>query len=144
MQFTDKQKVFLDRHHGAAMTSLRQDGAPHTVRVGFSLVDGRLWSSGTAGRERTAHLRRDPRASVMVFDSAWSYLTVEATVTMIDGAEAAESSLSLFRVMQNRGSTFQTLLWEGKEKTADDFLRIMQEERRLIYQFDPVKVYGLY
>ncbi len=144
MQFTDKQKVFLERHHGAAMTSLRQDGAPHTVRVGVSLVDGRLWSSGTAGRGRTAHLRRDPRASVMVFDSAWSYLTVEATVTMIDGAEAAESSLSLFRVMQNRGSAFQTLLWEGKEKTADDFLRIMQEERRLIYQFDPVKVYGLY
>ncbi len=126
------------------MTSLKRDGTPHTVRVGVALVDGKLWSSGTAERKRTAHLRRDPRATVMVFDSAWNYLTVEATVTVLDGPESASSSLRLFHVMQNRAPDSETIMWDGVETAPDDFLRSMDEERRLIYQFNPVRVYGLY
>lgn len=144
MDFTEEQTAFLKEHHAAAMTSLKRDGTPHTVRVGVALVDGKLWSSGTEGRKRTAHLRRDPRATVMVFDSAWNYLTVEGTVTIIDGPEAAECNLRLFRVMQNRPPGSETLLWEGAEKTVDDFMRSMHEERRLIYQIHPVSLYGMH
>lgn len=65
-----KATAFLEKNHSAAMTTLRRDGSPHTVRIGLAFVDGKLWSSGTADRVRTKHLRRDPRCSLFVFDPA--------------------------------------------------------------------------
>ena len=61
MNLDEKAIAFLEKNHSAAMTTLRRDGSPHTVRVGVALVEGRLWSSGTKDRVRTKHLRRDPR-----------------------------------------------------------------------------------
>jgi hypothetical protein len=40
-------------------------------------------------------------------------------------------------------STPGNLFWEGKEKTPEEFLRIMADERRLIYEFAIHRVYGL-
>jgi hypothetical protein len=65
-------------------------------------VDGKLWSSGVRSRMRTAHLRRDSRCTLLVFDPAWSYLTLETNATIIDGPEVPEMSVRLFRVMQGR------------------------------------------
>ncbi len=84
---------FLERNHAAAMATLRPDGTPHVVRVGVGLVDGRLWSSGTQGRVRTRHLRRDPRSTLFVFDpydssNAWNRLGLETTVTILEGSAA--------------------------------------------------------
>jgi hypothetical protein len=50
------------------MITLRRDGSAHAVRVGVALVDGKVWSSGTADRVRTRHLRRDPRSTLIVPD----------------------------------------------------------------------------
>src|SRR6266511_4363687 len=88
------------------MVTLRRDGTPHVVRVGVALFDGKLWSSGVATRMRTRHLRRDPRSTLFVFaasgpTSGWSWLTLETTVTILDGPEAPEQSVRLFRVMQS-------------------------------------------
>lgn len=41
--------AFLEKNHAAAMTTLRADGTPHTVRVGVALVDGKVWISATQG-----------------------------------------------------------------------------------------------
>jgi uncharacterized pyridoxamine 5'-phosphate oxidase family protein len=43
----DKAVAFLEKNHSAAMTTIRTDGSPHSVRVGVALVEGKLWSSGT-------------------------------------------------------------------------------------------------
>jgi len=139
--------AFLEKNRSAAMTTLRADGMPHTVRVGVALVDGKVWSSGTQRRLRTWHLRRDPRASLMVFDAAWAYLGMECRVRIIDGPEAQEQSLRLFQVMQQGMSPAPspgTIMWYGQEKTREEFLRAMVEEQRLIYEFDVLRTYGLY
>ena len=68
VDLTPDQRAFLDEHRSAAMVTLRRDGTPHAVQVGVAVVDGALWSSGTARRARTRHLRRDPRATLFVFD----------------------------------------------------------------------------
>jgi PPOX class probable F420-dependent enzyme len=138
---------YLERNHAAAMATLRPDGRPHLVRVGIALVDGELWSSGIPSRVRTGHLRRDPRATLFVFDPAtpWTWVTLEADVTILDGPDAPEQSVRLFQAMQRgmpKPPAPGTLYWNGKQETLDRFRRIMAEEQRLIYQFEIVRVYS--
>jgi PPOX class probable F420-dependent enzyme len=147
MDFTDAQVAFLEHQHSGAMITLRPDGTPHAVRVGVALVDGRVWSSGTQDRARTRHLRRDPRSTMFVYDGSWRYLTLEGTVTILEGRDAPELSLRLFEEMQREMEPRQEpgkLMWAGRQRTFDEFLRIMVEERRLIYQLEVRRAYGLH
>jgi PPOX class probable F420-dependent enzyme len=136
------QRAFLDDHHSAAMVTLRRDGTPHAVQVGVAVVDGALWSSGTARRARTRQLRRDPRATLFVFDGRRSWLTLETVVAILDGPGSARQNLRLFQVMQGRSGA-DSLAWSGGELTPDEFLAAMDAEGRLIYEFDVVRAYGL-
>lgn len=141
MDLNEKQREFLQEHHAAAMITIARDGVPKAVRVGVVLVDGRLRSSGTAGRVRTERLRRDPRCTLFVFDKAYAYLTIESTATVLDGPDAPQLNLELFRVMQNRPEG--PLNWYGEELEEDAFLDRMVDEKRLVYEFMPTKAYGL-
>jgi PPOX class probable F420-dependent enzyme len=147
MEFDDKARAFLAKNHSAGMVTLRVDGTAHVVRVGVALVDGKLWSSGTQDRARTRHLRRDPRSTLFVFDQAgYGYLGIEAQVSILEGPDVPAQSVQLFRTMQ-AGMQFQTpgnLMWNGKEISPDEFRRAMIDERRLIYEFAPRRVYGLF
>jgi PPOX class probable F420-dependent enzyme len=147
MGLGDRERKFLEEQHSAAMITLKPDGAPHAVRVGVAMVDGRLWSSGTRTRVRTGYLRRDPRCTLFVFDPAWRGLTLETTVTILDGPDAPEMNLRLFQEMQrgmSPGPSPGHLLWSGEERSFDEFLRIMVEEQRLIYEFEVSRGYGMY
>jgi len=123
------------------MITVADDGTARVVRVGVALVDGHLWSSGTQDRVRTKRLRRDPRCTLFVFEPGFAWLGVETTVRILDGPDAAEMNVRLFRVMQNRPTG--NLTWFGGEQSPDDFLRIMVDEQRLIYEFDVIRAYGL-
>ena len=94
----DRVRAFLERNHAAAMVTLREDGTPHVARVGVGLVDGALLSSGTRGRLRTRHLRRDPRSTLMVFEG-WTWLGLETVVTIHDGPDAPQRNLALYRAI---------------------------------------------
>ena len=143
MEWSEEQRVFLEHNHGAAMITLRADGTPAAVRVGVALVNGKLWSSGTQGRLRTRLLRKDPRSTLFVFESpGFRYLTVESSVRILEGSQAPEQNLQLFRVMQNKPSG--ALAWSGNPSVPEDeFLRLMSDEQRLIYEFEPRRAYGL-
>lgn len=137
---SNAQRAFLEQNHRAAMITLRPDGMPHAVRVGVALVDDKPWSSGTQARARTRFLRADPRATLWVFDNQYSWLSIESTVTLLESPDAPTQSVRLFRAMQGRSSG--SLLWNGKETEVDDFVRQMVQEQRLIYQFEPQRIYG--
>ena len=141
MDLTDEHQAFLDSTRSAAMITIGQDGMPKAVRVGVVMVDGLLWSSGTVDRARTRRLRRDPRSTIFVFDGQYRYLTLETTVTLLEGTDAPEQSVRLFRQMQRRPTG--DLAWNGEELSEPDFLAAMVREGRLIYQFDVHKAYGL-
>ena len=137
--------AFLDKNQAAAMTTLRADGTPHSVRVGVAVVDGKIWSSGTRGRLRTKHLRRDPRSTLFVFDNAWRWLTMECRVNILDGAESPQQNLRLFEVMQrDQAPAPGKILWYGVERTIDEFLQLMKDEGRLIYEFEITRSYGMF
>ena len=125
---------FLENHHRAVMVTLRADGSPHVAIVGVGLVDGKLWSSGTQGRLRTKHLRRDSRASLCVLDATnpYAWLGLDTTVTILDGEDAPEQNLALYRVLA------------GEPDDVARYKEAMVEERRLIYEFSVVRAYGQY
>jgi hypothetical protein len=68
------------------------------------------------------------------------YLTIESTVTILEGPDVPELSLRLFRVMQNRPTG--DVVWNGKPIDDDGFKTRMVEEERVIYEFEPRRVYG--
>lgn len=141
MALTAAQNAFLEQHHSAAMITVGQDGMPKVVRVGLALVDGKLWSSGTQDRVRTSRLRHDPRCTLFVFEPGFSWLALETTVTLLDGPEAAAQNLRLFRVMQDRPNG--PLTWYSGQLAEEAFLRTMQQEGRLVYEFEVHRGYGL-
>lgn len=141
MALSEAQSTFLDTHHSAAMITIGDGSLPKAVRVGVALVDGKLCSSGTRDRVRTRRLRRDPRCTLFVFDPGFAWLTLETTVTILDGPDAPALNLNLFRVMQNRPRG--PLSWYGAELDEAAFLRTMTDEGRLIYEFEVHRSYGL-
>jgi hypothetical protein len=141
MALSGAELAFLERQHSAAMITSGPGGMPRAVRVGVAMIDGRLWSSGTRDRVRTKRLRTDPRCTLFVFDEAYSALTLETTVALLDGPGAAGLNLQLFRMMQARPTG--PLSWFGGEVDEDAFLRAMEEEGRLIYEFEVQRSYGL-
>ena len=142
MKLTDSEVTFLEKNHSAAMVTVNSDGIAKVARVGVALIDGKLWSSGTADRVRTKRLRSDPRCTLYVHDNIFSFLALETTVTILDGPDAAELNLRLFRVMQ--GKPTGPLSWFGGEYEEEAFLAHMQSEQRLIYEFEPHHTYGLH
>jgi PPOX class probable F420-dependent enzyme len=129
---SDRDRAFVANNRSAVMVTLRADGMPHVARVGVGLVDGRLWSSGTQGRLRTKHLRRDPRCTLFVFSDTnrQEWLALETTVTILDGPDAPDLNLRLYRVLA------------GEPDDVDEYLRAMVEEGRLIYEFEVGHTYG--
>ena len=141
MELDARTRAFLDKNHSEGMVTLRSDGMPHVVRIGVALLDGKLWSSGTQHWQRTKHVRRDPRATLFVFESpGYVYLSIESRVTILEGPDVPESSLRLFWTMQNR-QPGDTVMWYGGELTPDQFRTAMIEEQRLIFEFEPLRVY---
>jgi len=141
MPLSDSERSFLEQHHQAAMITVGADGRPRAARVGVCLVDGMPWSSGTQTRVRTRRLRQDPRCTLFVFDPGWSWLALDTTVRLLEGPDAPELNLRLFRLMQDRPTG--PLSWFGGELSPEDFLRAMEEEQRLIYEFEVVRGYGM-
>jgi PPOX class probable F420-dependent enzyme len=142
MSLTEQDVDFLNGHHAAAMITVARDGNPKVARVGVALVDGKLRSSGTADRIRTRRLRRDPRCSLYVHDPGYAWLALETSVTILDGPDAPELNLRLFRVMQDRPTG--PLSWFGGELSEDAFLRAMVDEGRLLYEFEVHHTYGMH
>jgi PPOX class probable F420-dependent enzyme len=130
----DRARAFLERHHAAAMVTLKDDGTPHVARVGIGLVDGKLWSSGTRTRLRTGHLRRDPRSSLFVMDDAdaYAWLGLETVVTIHDGDDAVDRNLALYRVLA------------GEPDDLGEYRAAMVRDERLIYEFEVLRAYGQY
>ncbi|MPZ29300.1 MAG: hypothetical protein GEV12_23660 [Micromonosporaceae bacterium] len=70
---------------------------------------------------------------------------LDTTVTILAGAGAAELNRRLFTVMQaGMNPPPGTLFWEGQPRTTDEFLQIMTDERRLVYEFEVIRGYGMF
>lgn len=141
MPLSDADLQFLEHHHSAAMITVAANGIAKPTRVSVALVDGKLWSSGTQSRVRTRRLRKDPRCTLFVFDPDSAWRGLETTVTMLDGPDAAQLNLRLFR--ETLGVPTGPIDWFGRQFTEEQFLAAMVEQERLIYEFDVHRSYGV-
>jgi hypothetical protein len=141
MTLSDHDLAYLAQHHSAAMVTVGSHGVAKAVRVGVGLMDGRLLSSGTEDRVRTRRLRRDPRCTVYVHDDGFGWRALETTVTIDDGPDVARQTLRFMRSLQGRPEG--PLSWFGAELGEEQFLETMVQERRLLYDFEVHRSYGM-
>ncbi len=67
-------------------------------------------------------------------------------MTILEGPYVPDLSIKLFRAMQAGMPGITTpgnLMWNGVEITPGQFRQAMLDEQRLIYEFEPVRTYGL-
>lgn len=135
----------LSHDHGlCVLSTLRGDGSiqssvvnagvmahPHTGEPVVALV-------AIGGSRKLAHLRTDPRATV-VARAGWQWVTVEGTTEIIGpddpdpGTDAEKLRLLLRAVFEAAGGTHDD--W-------DTYDRVMREERRAAVLISPTRVYS--
>lgn len=152
----EQVRRFLEANHLGTMTAYRIDGAAHSAHIAVAVVDGKLWSSGTARRMRTAFLRLNPLCRLLVFPTreggyatyhhgapGSAYLGLDTNVTILEGPDVADRSIELFKILQPKAAP-GTLVWQQQSRTYDEFRQIMRDEGRVIYQFEVLRAYGRY
>ena len=89
--------AFVRERHLATLTTLRADGSPHVVPVGFTLDETRgvvrviTWATSV----KTGHARRGGRAAVSQVDGG-RWLTFEGTVSVTDEPGAVARAVAAY------------------------------------------------
>ena len=94
---SEKQKQFLEQPFVGTVTTLREDGSPHSTIVWIDLEDGVVSFNTATGRAKPKHLEKDPRASVLVVDpnDAFKWVSIDGHAELTaDGADAQIDKLA--------------------------------------------------
>ena len=86
----EKARNFLEQPYVGTVTTLRQDGSPHSTIVWVDVDDDGLSFNTAAGRAKPRHLERDPRISLLVVDpeNTYRWLSVSGTAELTtEGAD---------------------------------------------------------
>jgi PPOX class probable F420-dependent enzyme len=80
-QLSDKARALFDDKNFAVLSTLEPDGKPHSTVVWVKRDGDDLLIALPRSRRKTANLRRDPRAAVVIFDAANPYESVQVQGT---------------------------------------------------------------
>ncbi|MBC7305434.1 MAG: PPOX class F420-dependent oxidoreductase [Dietzia sp.] len=88
-ELSDEAHRFLSEYHLGSLTTLRRDGSPHVVAVGFTVdVEGGLARVITRrGSQKARNAARGGRAAVSHVDRG-RWLTFEGTARLLDDPDA--------------------------------------------------------
>lgn len=79
-QLGEQERSFIDQNpYVGVVTTLRDDGSPHSTIVWMDVDDGKVSFNTARGRAKDRHLQRDPRVSVLVADPSNAYKWVAVT-----------------------------------------------------------------
>jgi PPOX class probable F420-dependent enzyme len=81
---TEPQRAFIrENPYYAVVTTLREDGSPHSTVAWVTEEDGRVLMNTTTGRAKGRHLARDPRvAVVMLAPDGYHWIAVSGTAEL--------------------------------------------------------------
>ena len=94
---TDTQRAFIrDNPYYAVVTTMREDGSPHSTVVWATEEDGKVLINTTTRRAKGRHLARDPRVAVVVTSpDGYHWIAVSGTAELTtDGANDDIEALS--------------------------------------------------
>ena len=121
----------------AVLITIRADGRPQSSDIVYALDDGVFVISVTAGRAKTANLRRDPRAVLHLSDEErWSYVSLDGTV------ELSPATTSPGDATGDALVDYYERVAGGPHPDWDEYRRAMIDERRLIARFTPTSATG--
>ena len=86
----DKAQKFLEQPFVGTVTTLRNDGSPHSTIVWVDTDTGEISFNTAAGRAKPRHLESDPRISLLVVDpeNTYKWVAVSGTAQLTtDGAD---------------------------------------------------------
>jgi PPOX class probable F420-dependent enzyme len=94
----EQQKQFLDENPFVGIvTTLRDDGSPHSTVVWVDMDNGKPSFYTALGRAKPNHLQHDPRASLLVVDpnNAYRWVAVSGHTQLTEnGADAQIDKLA--------------------------------------------------
>src|SRR5947209_18819370 len=94
---TQKARAFLEQPFVGEVTTLRDDGSPPTTVVWVDVDTDEVIFNTAVGRAKERHLRKDPRASLIVVDPQdpykWVAVSGRAELTT-EGADAEIDKLA--------------------------------------------------
>jgi PPOX class probable F420-dependent enzyme len=97
MTLDDNAQKFLEQPYVGTVTTLREDGSPHSTIVWVDVEDGKVSFNTATGRAKPRHLEHDPRASLLVVDPNDSYrwIAISGHAELTDeGADAQIDKLA--------------------------------------------------
>ena len=89
-KLNEQQQQFLENPYVGVVTTLREDGSPHSTVVWVDVEDGVPSFNTALGRKKPANLEQDPRAALIVVDpqNAYKWIAVDGkTEITTDGAD---------------------------------------------------------
>jgi len=97
-QLKPPQKQFLEENPFVGIvTTLREDGSPHSTVVWVDVDDGKPSFNTARGRAKPKHLEHDPRLSLLVVDpnDPYKYVAVSGRAELTErGADAQIDKLA--------------------------------------------------
>ena len=94
---TPSEREFLEHAYYATVTTLREDGSPHTTVVWVDVDDAGVLFNTATGRAKPRHLERDPRVSLTVVDpnDGYRWISVSGRAEMTtEGGDAGIDKLA--------------------------------------------------
>jgi PPOX class probable F420-dependent enzyme len=140
MQISDALEFVADKRNGM-LIALKSDGRPQSSNIAYTVGTGddagKILVSVTAGRAKTANLRRDPRASLHVNrDDFWAYAVIEADVELTPVAAAPDDDTVEQLVTYYRSVA-------GEHSDWADYRQAMIDDQRLLLKLTPTHAYGV-
>ena len=100
-QLPDEVRAFLEERHLATLTTMRPDGSPHVVAVGFTWDDDatlvRVISFASSRKARNLRAAPGSRAVVCQVDGG-RWLSLEGTATVTDDPARVASAVAAYGV----------------------------------------------
>ncbi len=136
MELSEAIDWAADRRLGVLIT-IRADGRPQSSDIVYDIDDGVFMISVTAGRAKTANLRRDRRAVLHISDEkAWSYASLDGTVELMPATTSPGDASSDALV------AYYERVTGGPHPDWDEYRQAMIDEGRLIARFTPTSAAG--
>ena len=123
----------------AVLATVRRDGSPHLTNILYTVDDpDRLVRISTlAGRAKTQHLGRNPRAALHVAgDDFWAWAVAEGRATLSEVATTAGDAAC-------RELLIVHTAFYGPPAHEGDFYTEMIADRRLVIRLQVDRIYGL-
>ncbi|MEY2582221.1 MAG: hypothetical protein QOE09_2070 [Ilumatobacteraceae bacterium] len=128
---------FVAARRNGVLVTQRRDGRPQLSNIIYSVVDGVVKISITAGRAKYWNLVRNPQASLYATrEDFWAYAVLDGVAELSEVATkpddpTVDELVELYKVIA------------GEHPDWDEYRKAMVDDKRVIVRLKPTHAYGM-